>query len=280
MNNHPTSTSRLDLQTRLFITFTVLFITSVLILAFFLQNAIGLLNQSSQARRVFEYSRLTYQMQDLFAQYEFSLNSYAIAYEAADSTARMEMDALSARLDDAILNLQRQGADQAAVDRLTASKRGLAELFNQSADAIEAEDWDTVVDLDEQIEAPLLDFYDQIDALSLEALNKLETVNEQVDNFQTGLYLGAGAAGLLFFILALVTAVLIHIQINRPLGQLEEACGQVLDGSFKPASLNKLVRRGDEIGYMAREFTSMARQVDSRSETLTAEGQNIRSKIK
>jgi hypothetical protein len=121
MNNQPTPTSRLDLQTRLFITFTVLFITSVLILAFFLQNAIGLLNQSSQARRAFEYNRLTNQMQDLFAQYELSLNSYAIAYDAADSTARMEMDALSARLDDAILNLQRQGADQAAVDRLIAS---------------------------------------------------------------------------------------------------------------------------------------------------------------
>jgi hypothetical protein len=67
---------------------------------------------------------------------------------------------------------------------------------------------------------------------------------------------------------------------QQALGQLEEACGQVLDGSFKPASLDKLVRRGDEIGYMAREFTSMARQVESRNETLTAEAQSIQGKIK
>lgn len=275
--------SRLDLQTRLFLSFTTLLLLSVAILAVFLQNAIGLIQQNTLVRQAFEYNRMVNQLQNLFGEYELALNAYETTADPSLSTARMEMNALSTRIDDALANLAREteiAVDQTTIEEVQSLKQTAADLFNQAADAIEAESWDTVDQLDTEATQVLSDANTRIGTLSENALADLQASNDQVDTFQLWLYLGVFTAVPVFILLALITALILHSQINRPLGQLENAAQQILAGKFNPDSLKKMAARGDEIGYLGREFATLATSAEQRSAELAEEARTIQTKIR
>lgn len=110
--------------------------------------------------------------------------------------------------------------------------------------------------------------YESLDAVTQRSTDYLDDTNALVDSLNGVVWIGRIIASLIFLALAVVVALMIYNQINRPLETLTGAAGGLLAGKVDEQALKKLAGRDDEMGCMAGEFTGMAEAVEQRSQLL------------
>ena len=106
---------------------------------------------------------------------------------------------------------------------------------------------------------------------------------DDTDTLQTYAQLGAflvnSVALILFLILALVAAIVLNSQVNRPVQRLTEAVVAIEARQFDPATLQKLTGRQEEIGQLSRALVDMAAAIQQREQALQQQADEIRAKI-
>jgi signal transduction histidine kinase len=80
-------------------------------------------------------------------------------------------------------------------------------------------------------------------------------------------------------ILAVVLLTFVARRFTKPLLHLNSASAALREGKFKPEELSNLVRRGDELGDLARTFETMAARIKNREEELAKWNHNLESII-
>jgi methyl-accepting chemotaxis protein len=284
-NNSPLALGKTkNLQARLTLVFSVLFVFSVLALSFFLFNILQLVSLNEQARTIFEQNRRLYQAETLARQYQIQLNLYLTN---ASPNAAMVFYALEYQLDDVLFQLESNPPVGDTDDYASLFERREAigdiafEIFEVIVnEEFEEPDWDAVADLGFEADEYFKQMYADLHLLRAEGADELAAVQTQAQTF--GLFAGIiGVVALPAFVgLALLVALIIYFQIHLPMAQLERAAKELQTRQFDPASLEKLSRREDEIGAMAREFLEMAESVSARTVQLEQEAAEIRAKIR
>ena len=99
----------------------------------------------------------------------------------------------------------------------------------------------------------------------------IQMSNERLDQLLSDILIyGLGSAALVFAVGATIAALSAR-RITRPVIAVTEAALAIDKRSFRPASLDGVARRLDEIGTLARVFQDMAIKVEQRAEDLEAE---------
>ena len=276
-----------NLHARLVLVFSVLFVVCMLALSVFLFNVLHLISLNDQSRFVFEENRRIYQLEVMLKQYHLGLKNYAIS---ASSLAEMRLAALDRRIDETLLALQEQPptGDPAPIEAIASQKTALSTLAEQiivlvdDQEALDDEDqeWCEVEHLSLQADQLFDLLYSDLGTLRKAGQEQLQGLQDEAALFS----LFAMLLGILsipaFLFLALAAALIIYAQIHLPLEQLARAARDLQARQFNPADLDGLIRRGDEIGAMAREFIQMASAVEHRAGQLAQEAADIRAKIR
>lgn len=281
------SISRSNTQSRLVLVFSVLFVFCVLALSVFLFNILNIVTLNDQSRTVFEENRRIYQLEALFKQYHLGLVNYSVT---SSELADMRLTALDQRIEETLLDLQQQPptGNSAPFELLANKKATLVSLAEKIVDEVdgqdafdyEDQDWSEAEQLTIQINQQFDSLYADLRLLRNEGRAQLDALGQQAETSS----LLAMAVGLLsipiFLVLAFLVAITISAQINLPLEQLAQAARDLKERKFNPADLERLTRRNDEIGGLAREFLKTAQAVQARTSELEQEAAEIRAKIK
>jgi len=271
--------TRASLQSKLFGTFTILFAFSVVVLAFFLYNAVRMVGLHNQTQTAFELNRQVYRLVSVTQQFEQALKYY----EANGSDANLERaTGYASRMEDMVENLRPQMLEEeiSTLDTYEQGRLALVPLVEQIEQAVLAEDWEQVQALDDEVYQHIPGMYESLDAVTQSSTDYLDYANGQVDTLNVVAWIGSIVAPLVFLALALAVALLMYNQINRPLETLAQAAEGLLAGKFNAQAVQELAGRDDEIGYMAGEFTGMAETVEQRTTLLRQEAEEIRAKIR
>lgn len=271
--------TRGSLQSKLFGTFSILFAFSVVVLAFFLYNAVRIVSLHNQAQAAFELNRQVYRLGSVTQQFEQALNYYE-ANRLDENLQRAT--GYASRMEDMVENLRPQMSEEviSALDAYEEGRAALVPLLDEIEQAVLAEDLERVVALDDEVYQHIPGMYGSLDAVTQSSTDYLDYANAQVDTLNRVAWIGSIVAPLVFLALAVVVAWMIYNQINRPLETLTEAAGGLLAGKVDEQALEKLAGRDDEIGYMAGEFAGMANAVEQRTTLLRQEAEAIRVKIR
>ncbi|PKN92507.1 MAG: hypothetical protein CVU44_15345 [Chloroflexi bacterium HGW-Chloroflexi-6] len=275
-----------NLQARLMLAFSALFVFCVLALSIFLFNILQLVSLNDQSQIVFEENRRVYQLEAMLKHYHMGLQNYAIS---ASSLAEMRLSALDRRIDETLIALQEQpsAGDPAPFESLAIQKATLSDLAAQIIAAVdeqdelyyEDQDWSEVADLSLETNALFTKMYAEIGVVRTAGVDELDNLSSQAQTFSWFAFAAALLSIPAFLFLALVVALIVYVQINLPLEQLARAVQDLKNRQFKPADLAGLAKRGDEIGQMAQEFLQMATAVEQRTTQLQQEAAEIRAKI-
>jgi len=268
-----------SLQARLFLVFTLLFAFSVLTLSFFLLNVSQMIYLNHTAQITFEENRKIYQLKTLLKQYDLNLKQYEVS---SSPTAEQELSIFGERIDGQAAALRTELAedDLDTLNRFVENKTRLTPLFTQVIQAVDAEDWEKVQELDGQVEKLLDSLYQEIDLISSHGVDELDFIKLEADVFNILAFATGTLSVPMFIILSTLTMTIIYIQINLPVEQLARAAKDLQQGEFQPNQLGNLTKRKDEIGTLSREFIVMATAVTERTAKLQQEAKEIRAKIR
>jgi hypothetical protein len=284
----------LELQKRLLVTFTVLFLYSALLISLFLNMSVGLLRMNAETRAVFEQNRNVNQLFRLTKQFEVALNFYEFN---GSEPAAVELYSDTLQINDQlrVLATSLSGEDLNDLRGYQENKTKLDANLDQVIEAVD--EW-TLLYYNEASQEELSAQGEVIDALDSAAYEILRAMEGQLENitsrgldqtarmdaenaaYQTGMLISFLVGIPLFLFLAGMVTLVIHGQINQPLGQISKAARDLLEGSFRPEQLQALAGREDEIGLMAREFVDAAGLVVQREAQLAQEAGEIRAKIR
>lgn len=269
----------LELQSRLFLVYTSLFLFSAMALSLFLFSNTSMVALNNRTKVVFEQNRQIYNLDDMVQQYELALNQYELN---ASGLAWVEMEVQSSQIDEAVSTLRPflSEEDQADLDQFATYKQQLAELFKQVAEAVDREDWESVVEIDIDAYEVLAPMEEHLAVIYERGIDELDKVWDAVALFDILTIAGVLLTLPVFLFLASIAAYVIYVQINQPIGQLTQAANHVLDGKWNRTELEKLALRSDEIGVIAKEFIDMVGAVEQRSFQLKQEAEEIRAKIR
>jgi nitrogen fixation/metabolism regulation signal transduction histidine kinase len=284
MMNNSTSLPRKnkDLQSRLVLTFSALFMFCVLALSIFLFNVLQLVSLNNQAQMLYEQNQHVYKLESMFKQYHLDIKNYAIS---SSPLAEQRLTALQRRIDEILQNQPSVSTDFKAITRQNADIQTLAAQIIEAVDDQDAleydqQDWSEVAALSLTINNRFADLHADLELIRVEAQEELDNLTFQAEVFSL-LVLGIGLLSIpAFLALALIVAMTIYAQINLPLEQLTQAAQDLKERKFKPADIEGLTHRQDEIGAIARDFLQMASAVEKRAEILKQEAEEIRAKIR
>lgn len=284
----------MDLQKRLFVVFTILFVYSAVVISLFLNVSIERLRLNANTLTVFDQNRSVNQLYRLTKQFEVALNFYEFS---SSEDAVVDLYSYSLQINDQIRVLETRlgGAD---FEDLQAYQANKLEMDARLVDVIQAVDqWTELYDNDPdspELEALGIVIDDQ-DSLAYDVLDEMETHLENITqrgvdemavmtdendrNMVSMIVIFVIGIPLFLFLAGLVTLV-IHGQINQPLEQISKAAKDLLVGQYQPQQLAPLASREDEMGLMAREFVDAAGLVVQREAQLAQEASAIRAKIR
>jgi methyl-accepting chemotaxis protein len=276
-----------NLQTRLVLVFTSLFVFCVLTFSFFLLNVVQMISLNNLARTVFEENRQIYQLETLLKQYDLGLKQYEVS---ASSTAEEKLSSLGKHIDEktASLRLEISEDDLATLDKFIVYKTQLTPLIDQVLQSVDEEDnknkeeqdWSKVQALDGQADNLLGSMYTEINIIGSNGVDELEGIKSDAEIFSMLAYISGLLSVPAFLFMAAIVILTIYLQINLPVEQLASAAKDLQSGKFNPAQLEKLAGRNNEIGILAREFILMAASIDQRKMKLQQEADEIRAKIR
>jgi methyl-accepting chemotaxis protein len=271
--------SRMDLQSRLLLVFTLLFGFSVIMLSLIMYNNVRLVALDNRARVVFEQNRKIYQLYSMTQQYEVAMNNYELN---ASELARIDLKILDIEIGETASALRPSFGveDQDSLDKFTVYMGQLSEVVSRLAERVDEEAWSEVLELDNTAYEILEPLFAQLDSIGERGLEQLFQVWRDVENFGRLITVSTALAVPLFLLLAGITALVIYNQINQPMEQLARAAKGVTRGDFDAAELQKLAARSDEVGVIAADFLAMSEAVRRRSEQLRQEADEIRARIR
>jgi HAMP domain-containing protein len=267
-------------QRQLNLIFTVLFVVAVIILTSFIKTSTNAMAYNSEARLTFTQARQIYRAKVQLQQFERALNDYEL---------RAEYDTLSeyrssyARLQQSLANLAAASElpeEKASLEELIQEIATLRQQFDQVIQAVDEEDWEAVVTLDNQAYTLVGPIFDQIDGLIQARSETLSELRDEVSRFTTLTWLTIALALPIFLVVVSVAALLISRQIHAPLIRMADGLKRIQEDRFDPATLAPLPERRDQVGYLAREFLQMAAAVLNRQADLQQEAGAIRAKIR
>jgi nitrogen fixation/metabolism regulation signal transduction histidine kinase len=284
MINNSTSLPRKnkDLQSRLVLTFSALFMFCVLALSIFLFNVLQLVSLSNQAQMLYEQNQHVYKLESMFKQYHLDIKNYAIS---SSPLAEQRLTALQRRIDEILHNQPSVSTDFKVIISQNADIQTLAAQIIEAVDDQDAleydqQDWSEVAALSLTINNRFADLHADLELMRVEAQEELDNLTLQAEVFSL-LVLGISLLSIpTFLALALIVAMTIYAQINLPLEQLTQAAQDLKERKFKPSDIEGLTHRQDEIGAIARDFLQMASAVEKRAEILKQEAEEIRAKIR
>ena len=269
-----------SVQTRLSLVFTLLFLVGVIILAGFVQTSISAMAYNARASDTYTQTRRFYQAQAYLQQFEKALNDYELT---ADYDTLSEYQSSYARLQQSLANIAADTdlpEEKAALDKLGGDLAALRQAFDQVIEAVDEEDWDAVVTLDNQAYDMVPPIFDQIDTLIEARSETLVELQGKVGTFTDVVWFAILLAVPLFLAVVVVVAFTVARQIHAPLGCMTGELANVRQEQFDPAALASLAERRDEIGYLAREYIQMAAAVTQRQAQLRQEAGDIRARIR
>jgi methyl-accepting chemotaxis protein len=271
--------SRMDLQSRLLLVFTLLFGFSVIMLSLIMYNNVRLVALDNRARVVFEQNRKIYQLYSMTQQYEVAMNNYELN---ASELARIDLKILDIEIGETASALRPSFGveDQDSLDKFTVYMGQLSEVVSRLAERVDEEAWSEVLELDNTAYEILEPLFAQLDSIGERGLEQLFQVWRDVENFGRLITVSTALAVPLFLLLAGITALVVYNQINQPMEQLARAAKGVTRGDFDAAELQKLAARSDEVGVIAADFLAMSEAVRRRSEQLRQEADEIRARIR
>jgi len=170
-------------------------------------------------------------------------------------------------------------SEKAALYELERINQVREETFSGMVNAINADDWDTLYEMQGPAEEDLRAMYAQIDSLSGEIVQVLDEIDSQKVFFEIVAAIISSIALVTFLGLAVMAAVLISQQVNRPVALLSQAVTAVETDQFEPRTLDELGDRTDEIGQLTQAFVHMAKEVKEREEDLKQQAEAIRTRI-
>jgi nitrogen fixation/metabolism regulation signal transduction histidine kinase len=146
--------------------------------------------------------------------------------------------------------------------------------------AVDAEDWERVVQLDEEAYTLVQPIVDQIEGRIQVRSDALAELRDQVDTFTTLSWLSIALALPAFVAAIAVAAWIVARQIHGPVIRMTDELPRIEEERFDPAGLSPLAERRDEVGYLAREYLQMASAVLGRRAGLQQEADEIRARIR
>lgn len=171
-------------------------------------------------------------------------------------------------------------ADSQALNAFQQELDAYYSLFEQIEQAVNAEDTERLLALDDQAYEIIPVLYIHLDEIIRRRSERLDEISFETGLYQLQVLLVAGVGLLIFLALSTISLVLIHGQINVPLRRLAEATAAIEAGRFQPATLQSIAARTDEIGEMSNELLRTAEHLATRQATLEQQAQEIRGKIK
>ncbi len=271
---------RLSIQNRLFVVFGIIILICTLAVGFNLLNTVQVGAQNEILDSLFRKVRNYYKAQNLLQQMDLAEKSFVA--QGYDSYVD-DFDNYSTQMEVFIRQALIEAESATEKNTLVALQKTLqthVDNFRAIVPAVYEEDWDTVEQQQGTLYEEIYDLNEQINAI----LEESYTVFDDTDTMQTitqfGAILVSGVALIFFVILALVAALVLNSQVNRPVQQLTEAITAIETGQFDPATLQKLTGRQEEIGQLSRAVVDMAAAIQQREQTLQQQADEIRAKIR
>jgi nitrogen fixation/metabolism regulation signal transduction histidine kinase len=270
----------LSVQNRLFTAFTVLVVYCLLALSIYLYMAATLIRINQDASDMFEQNRTIYQLSALSQQYVLAFNQYKVN---ASDQALNEINAIDGQIDEVVVSLAPDlffDEDNRDLEEFTQIKAEISDEVTQILAAVDREDWDTVVVLDETVYPKVDLMFTDINRIVDRGWERVEGVMAEKEYFQAMLRVILGLGLPLFLALAGLVALVIYTQINHPLERITLSAEAVLADQFDPAPVENLAERDDEVGLMAQQFLKMSEVVSRRADQLEQEAAEIKNKIR
>lgn len=268
-----------NLQTRLFLVFTALFVFCAIILFVFLLNSVRMIDLNNQAHTIYDRNRQLYQLKALTRVYELDINQFEIN---ASLSAEQELASVGENLDENIAGLRSLLPEKelAGLEKFKNAKSQLSPMIDEIIRSIYTQDQMSVEMLDSESGSLFSAMYDEIDAIYGRSAEELRAISTKAQMFSQV----AGLVRILVIpavlLLALIAALIMYNQIDQPLDQLTSASGDLLEGKFQAADLGQLAKRSDEIGSIAHEFITMAAAIEQHATQLQQVADEIRAKIR
>lgn len=272
--------NQLNIQNRLFLVFGIIILICTLAVGFNLLNTVQIGAQSEELDRLFRTVRTYYQAQDLLQKIDLAEKSFIA--QGYDSYLD-DFDNYSAQMETFIRQALIKASSPAEKNTLVALQEGLRSHFANFQAIIPAvyeEDEDSVDAQQEVLFEEIYSLNGKIITMLDESYTVFEDTDTEKDNAQFRAFLVSSIALILFLILALVAAIVLNSQVNRPVRRLTEAVAAIETGQFDPAALQKLTGRQEEIGQLSRAVVDMAAAIQQREQSLQQQADNIRAKIR
>jgi len=267
-------------QTRLNLVFTLLFLVGAIILTGFIQASIQAMSYNTQARLTFTEARQLYQAQAYLQDFEKAFNDYELT---SDYVSLSEYQSNYARLQQSLANMAAETElleEKAALDKLALDIAALRQRFDQVIQAVDREDWEAVVGLDDEAYALVEPIFSQFDRLIQARSDALLDQRDEAGAFTDLVWLAILLALPVFLVVVVVVVLIVARQIHTPLIRLTDELVPIQQDDFDPAALAPLPERRDEIGYLAREYLQMAAAVLQRRAGLQREADDIRARLR
>lgn len=267
-------------QNRLNLVFTLLFMIGVLILTSFIGTSIRAMAYNADASTTYTQVRQLYQVAGYLQQFEEALNDYELT---SNYDTLSEYNSSYARLQQSLANIAAQTqfpGEKEILDDLAQDITALREGFDRVIQAVDAEDWEGVVALDEEAYTLVQPIIDRIESRIQVRGNALADLRGQVDTFTTLSWVAIALALPVFAAVVVVVAWIVARQIHGPVIRMTDELKRIEEERFDPGTLAALAGRRDEVGYLAREYLQMASAVLDRQAGLEQEAADIRTKIR
>jgi methyl-accepting chemotaxis protein len=272
--------NRLNIQNRLFLVFGIVIVICTLAVGFNLLNTVQIGAQSEVLDRLFRTVREYYQAQDLLQKMDLAEKSFIA--QGYDSYVD-DFDNYSAQMETFIRQALIKASSPAEKNTLVALQEGLRRHvanFQAIIPAVYEEDWDSVNAQQEVLFEEIYSLNGKINTMLEESYTTFDDTDTLQTLAQMGAFLVSSVALIFFVILALVAAIVLNSQVNRPVQQLTEAVAAIEARQFDPATLQKLTGRQEEIGQLSRALVDMAAAIRQREQTLQQQADEIRAKIR
>lgn len=267
-------------QNRLNLVFTLLFLVGVIILTSFIGTSISAMAHNAEARTTYTQARQLYQVSVYLQQFERALNDYELT---SDYDSLSEYRSSYARLQQSLANIAAQTqlpGERQALDDLAQNVAALRERFDRVIAAVDEEDWESVVALDEEAYILIEPIIEQVDGLVQARSDALADLRNKVDTFSTLTWLATILALPIFLVAVIAVAWIVARQIQGPIIRMTDELKRIEEKRFDPTTLAPLTERRDEVGYLAREYLQMASAVLHRQADLQQKADDIRAKTR
>ena len=267
-------------QGRVTAAFTLLFLVGVIILTLFLKTSADAIAYNAAARAAYVEARQFYTAKEYLQQFERTLNKYELT---SDYDTRSQYYSSYAKLQQFLVTATANAADpeeEARLKQLTQDLASLRAKFDLIIAAVDAEDWDKVIALDKDAYTLVKPIFAQIDVLIQARTDMLAGLRSEVQTFATLGWLSILAALPIFLLLVGFVTVTFTRQLHAPLIVMTDELKNIAASRFDPAALGNLPERHNEIGYLAREYLTMASAVQTHQANLQKEAEEIKTRIR